>query len=607
MRHLFVLLALTGAAGCSAPEVPTDASGGIDAATRCRVDADCDDHAFCNGPERCAPDTGGADARGCVAGASPCTAASTCDETMDRCGSGCATPDADGDRHDSVTCGGDDCDDADSHRAPGLTEVCDVAGLDEDCDPSTFGIRDADGDTYADATCCNGTRCGPDCDDTSSGAHPGLAETCDLRDNDCDDATDEGVVTTYYLDADGDGFGVDATVVEACSLPAGYAIQSGDCDDGAGGANPGVPENPCNGIDDDCDLQTDEGAVMVTCSVDGDDDGYAAAGAASTMRMCACMAGETSRVPVDAASTDCADNDALAHPGLAELQCNGRNDDCIDATLDERGTEVCDGVTNDCDSSVDEGFGCVQGSVAPCHTSCDPGGATTGSQTCQPNCTLGACVPPLESCDGRDNDCDGAVDDGSPCTPRSGAMTCTDSCGNFSGRQACSDSCQPSGACTSQVDRTFTQSQHLHTACGFPCCGAAATGYCAWCSEAGCTMEYGSGWAATQYPVGNYEASVSVHARGGGSFTITFDLQPGSGGVVLFMGGTPPPGATGTLVTNGMRFTFPGDDVARTFILNFQVQTGCAFVGPRVIYDNTTSCTGTSGAICIDQTRIRTL
>src|SRR5690348_5247253 len=43
--------------------------------------------------------------------------------------------DEDGDGHDAVTCGGDDCDDADRNRYPGATEVCDPASRDEDCNP----------------------------------------------------------------------------------------------------------------------------------------------------------------------------------------------------------------------------------------------------------------------------------------------------------------------------------------------------------------------------------------------------------------------------------------------------------------------------------------
>ena len=60
--------------------------------------------------------------------------------------------DADGDGVDSVACGGDDCDDNDPNRYPGNIEVCNE-GRDEDCDMTTGGNSDSDGDGFADWTC----------------------------------------------------------------------------------------------------------------------------------------------------------------------------------------------------------------------------------------------------------------------------------------------------------------------------------------------------------------------------------------------------------------------------------------------------------------------
>ena len=55
-------------------------------------------------------------------------------------------------------------------------------------------------------------------------AHPGAEEVCDDLDNDCDGDTDEDAsdAATWYLDADGDGYGDADVSVADCDLPSGY-------------------------------------------------------------------------------------------------------------------------------------------------------------------------------------------------------------------------------------------------------------------------------------------------------------------------------------------------------------------------------------------------
>ena len=55
-----------------------------------------------------------------------------------------------------------------------------------------------------------------DCDDNNSNVNANVEEICDGIDNKCDGNIDEGVTQTFYEDADGDGFGNDAVIVEAC-------------------------------------------------------------------------------------------------------------------------------------------------------------------------------------------------------------------------------------------------------------------------------------------------------------------------------------------------------------------------------------------------------
>ncbi|MDO9372080.1 MAG: MopE-related protein [Gammaproteobacteria bacterium] len=63
------------------------------------------------------------------------------------------TTDADGDGTVSAACGGDDCDDNDAGRYPGSAEICDGRNVDEDCNDSTSGNRDNDGDGQQDWNC----------------------------------------------------------------------------------------------------------------------------------------------------------------------------------------------------------------------------------------------------------------------------------------------------------------------------------------------------------------------------------------------------------------------------------------------------------------------
>ncbi len=146
---------------------------------QCTSDDQCSDHVFCDGVEHCMPHAAGADGCGCLATSSPCSADQTCNEAGQRCDM--CRDDVDGDGHISQACGGDDCDDNDPNRFPGNMEVCDAVNHDEDCDPMTFGERDADGDGWYDATCCNanpagGMYCGNDCDDTNAAIFPGEQE-----------------------------------------------------------------------------------------------------------------------------------------------------------------------------------------------------------------------------------------------------------------------------------------------------------------------------------------------------------------------------------------------------------------------------------------------
>ncbi|MEO6453622.1 MAG: Ig-like domain-containing protein, partial [Ginsengibacter sp.] len=138
----------------------------------------------------------------------------------------------------------------------------------------------------------------------------------------------EGVIkTTFYRDADGDGFGNAALTTQACSAPAGYVSNNTDCNDANAAVHPGATE-VCNGIDDDCDGQIDEGVIKTTFYRDADGDGFG--NAALTTQACSVPAGYVSN------NTDCNDANAAVHPGATEV-VNGIDDDC-DNQVDETST-----------------------------------------------------------------------------------------------------------------------------------------------------------------------------------------------------------------------------------------------------------------------------
>ena len=165
-----------------------------------------------------------------------------------------------------------DCLDSSASVYPGATETCN--SVDDDCDGTADDglgatyYRDADSDGYGTSgtttTSCTGTPSGyttssTDCLDTSATVYPGATETCNGVDDDCDGTADEGLGTTYYRDADGDGYGTSATTTASCTgAPSGYTTTSTDCDDSAATTYPGASELAYNVEDDDCDSVQDE-------------------------------------------------------------------------------------------------------------------------------------------------------------------------------------------------------------------------------------------------------------------------------------------------------------------------------------------------------------
>ncbi len=182
-------------------------------------------------------------------------------------------------------------------------------------DTAVVNETDVDGDGFSVAE--------GDCDDANADAYAGAAERCDGMDNDCDGVIDEDVVTTWYVDADGDGFGDTAQTLDSCEGGEGYSAVPGDCDDGDRGVYPGAAEQ-CDGVDEDCDGAIDDD-VATRWYADADGDGFGDLGA--SVAACEAPVGHV------ADASDCDDRRADAFPGADEL-CDEADNDC-DGVIDE--------------------------------------------------------------------------------------------------------------------------------------------------------------------------------------------------------------------------------------------------------------------------------
>ena len=224
-------------------------------------------------------------------------------------------------------------------------------------DPETEEV-DADGD---------GAVSSLDCDDNDASAYPGATEVCDDIDNNCDGVVDEG------YDIDGDG----------------WTTCAGDCDDNDKSIRPEISET-CDGIDNNCDGNIDEG-LGEPYYTDFDGDGYGD----PTTKNITCQ-------PADDEvnnSDDCDDTNSGINPDAADI-CDGIDNNC-DGSLDED-APVLDGYL-DLDS---DGFGGEK------TTGCDgtPGFTLVDGDCDDKDATSNPDAE--EVCDdAADNNCDGATDE----------------------------------------------------------------------------------------------------------------------------------------------------------------------------------------------------
>ncbi len=223
-------------------------------------------------------------------------------------------------------------------------------------------------------------------------------------------------LNTYYQDSDSDTYGNLAVTTQTCSVtpPAGYVANSTDCNDGNAAVNPAADDASCNNVDDDCSGAADEDYVAdSSCFLPG-----------------ACAAGNVASSCVAGVETAC----ATGAPTGTDTTCNGQDEDC--------------------DGAKDDGY------VATA-TSCGVGACSgnTGLLTCVAGGTVDTCDPLAgatadTTCNGQDEDCDGANDDGYVAT----ATSCgVGACSGNTGLLTCVaggtvDTCDPLAGCNGGHD-----------------------------------------------------------------------------------------------------------------------------------------------------------
>ena len=167
-----------------------------------------------------------------------------------------------------------------------------------------------------------------DCDDNNAAVHPYAIDSCNGIDDNCDGVIDP--LSTFYADADADGYGNSSDSIIDCVAPDGYVANNNDCNDANPDINPGAAEL-CNNVDDNCNGAIDGGLVFTTYYVDADGDTYGNTN--NSISSCEPVNGYV----ID--NTDCDDANPDVNPAALEIPNNGIDDNC-NGDVDEFGVGI---------------------------------------------------------------------------------------------------------------------------------------------------------------------------------------------------------------------------------------------------------------------------
>lgn len=305
---------------------------------------------------------------------------------------------------------GMDCDDSDASTYPSATEIW-YDGQDQGCDGGSDYDQDGDGQ---DALVGGGA----DCDDLNPSVYFSTSITeipLDGVDQNCDGFEE------CYEDVDGDGFGT-SNLIESLDLTCsstGVSLHNTDCADANDTVYPNAPEL-CDGVVNVC------GTTLSTNETDDDGDGFVE---------CSIDVGGWDGTTLVVGGDDCDDSEMYAYPGAAsadsstdcmlDMDQDGYGDattgqlftvgtDCddLDETIYPSALELCDGIVNNCGTSLpiseidDDGDGFVECSI-------DLGGwdgsalIVDGGDCDDGDATIHPEALDVEG-DGIDQDCDGS-------------------------------------------------------------------------------------------------------------------------------------------------------------------------------------------------------